>query len=171
MIMTKMMIPMIKRSFPELSSYDLCSAQPTGPTALKFDWISYNFPCWKSNWIDYRISDKQFDIDGYDGWTVYEVSFESIERQNREENEYKIGKTVTRISNKGNETVEVLTKENCHWLIDNKKYQEFKSFFQEGDNIVYFRSPQNSWFVLAGREGFSIIRDNKIVKTYITLMS
>ena len=165
------MIPMIKKISPELSAYEICSTQSmTGPTTLEFDWISDNFPCWKYNWIDYRISEKQFNIDDYQGWTVYEMSFELIEQQVQEANEYRIGKTRTRKS-KGIETVEVITEKDCYWITKDKRYQEFKASFQEGDSLVYFRSPENSWLALAGREGFSIIRDNKVVKTYITIMS
>jgi 6-phosphogluconolactonase len=48
---------------------------------------------------------------------------------------------------------------------------KFKNKYKEGDELYYFRSDQKSWKGLYGRLGHAIIRNNKVVAVFVTLMS
>jgi len=42
---------------------------------------------------------------------------------------------------------------------------------QEGDVVWRFSSPPDSWRYLAGRAGFALVRDGKIVHSRMTILS
>ena len=53
----------------------------------------------------------------------------------------------------------------------NDKWEAFKTKYQDGDQIYKFSSSKESWEKLAGREGYSLIRDDQIIAEIITLMN
>ena len=46
-----------------------------------------------------------------------------------------------------------------------------KLVIQEGDVVWRFSSPPDSWRYLAGRAGFALVRDGKIVHSRMTILS
>lgn len=42
---------------------------------------------------------------------------------------------------------------------------------RKGDDLYEFRTPEESWDNLAGREGIALVRKGKIVAEIITIMS
>jgi len=169
-----MKIPIIERAFPELRAYDLISTQTmcsSNPSMdYGFDIITNHFPSREFEWMNYKVKDYSLVIDDFKGWIVFEISFESIERKNKDENEYLIGKSRTRKS-KGVDIIEIIAEKDCQWITTKDSYVTFKNSYIDGDILVYFKSPENSWYALAGREGFAIVRNNKVIKQYITTMN
>lgn len=53
----------------------------------------------------------------------------------------------------------------------NDQWRDFKSRLRKGDVIAFFRSDDESWEGLYGREGYAIIRDGKVVHIIITILS
>ncbi len=53
----------------------------------------------------------------------------------------------------------------------NQEWEKFKSRIQSGDELWEFSSPEESWKRLAGRAGFCILRQGRIVDAIITLMN
>ena len=51
------------------------------------------------------------------------------------------------------------------------RWVDFREKLREGDELWEFKSPQKSWDNLAGREGYCIVRDGKVVEHIITVMS
>lgn len=51
------------------------------------------------------------------------------------------------------------------------RFKAFVAPMVKGDEYWFFRSDPASWAALAGREGYVIIRDNKVVASYATRMS
>jgi hypothetical protein len=51
------------------------------------------------------------------------------------------------------------------------EWQKFKSQLRRGDCIVFFRSNPASWNVLAGVEGYALIRGKKLVLEMLTSMN
>jgi hypothetical protein len=52
-----------------------------------------------------------------------------------------------------------------------EKFVEFITPMQKGDEYWFFRSSQASWLALAGREGYAILREGKVVAAYLTRRS
>ena len=50
-------------------------------------------------------------------------------------------------------------------------WEKFKRQIQPGDSLVFFRSDKKSWSGLYGREGYAIIRNGKVVKVMIGVLS
>ncbi len=53
----------------------------------------------------------------------------------------------------------------------NKDWVTFKSQILPGDKIHFFRSDSTSWSSLAGREGYSLVRDGQIITNICTRLS
>ena len=53
----------------------------------------------------------------------------------------------------------------------NASWVEFKSQIEPGDKIYSFESSPESWRILAGREGYILVRNEKVIATMITRMS
>ena len=53
----------------------------------------------------------------------------------------------------------------------NNEWNDFKQKIKKNDQLLFFSSDNKSWSGLCGREGYAIIRDNKIVDTFITLIN
>ena len=51
------------------------------------------------------------------------------------------------------------------------KWRTLLEKMQEGDNLYEFRSSDESWKFLAGREGIALVRDGKIVADIVTSMN
>lgn len=49
-------------------------------------------------------------------------------------------------------------------------WKGFKASIQEGDEIYYFLSDPASWRGLAGREGYVLVRNGKLIKVFITML-
>lgn len=49
--------------------------------------------------------------------------------------------------------------------------QSIRSDMNKRDQLWIFKSPDESWEYLAGRAGFSIVRDDKIIESYLLIMS
>ncbi|MDT8303447.1 MAG: hypothetical protein RQ760_18350 [Sedimentisphaerales bacterium] len=54
---------------------------------------------------------------------------------------------------------------------NNNRWNNFKSKYKDGDEIYYFSSDENSWDGLYGREGYALIRNEKVVLVIITILS
>lgn len=52
-----------------------------------------------------------------------------------------------------------------------KRFDEFTAQYQAGDEIWHYRSPEYSWRMMAGREGYAIVRDGKVVANYTTVLN
>lgn len=52
-----------------------------------------------------------------------------------------------------------------------EKWNDFTSGMIESDEIWFFSNSKAEWASLAGRSGYAIVRDGKIVAAEITLMS
>ena len=52
-----------------------------------------------------------------------------------------------------------------------KRFTEFAARREPGDEIHHFRSPDETWKDLAGREGFIILRDGRTVEQMIVTMN
>jgi hypothetical protein len=59
------------------------------------------------------------------------------------------------------------------WIRNKAKPGDYtgKATLQEGDQIFHYRSPEFSWKMMFGREGFLVFRDNKLVDNQITEMN
>ena len=52
-----------------------------------------------------------------------------------------------------------------------KKWREFVEHVKDGDEVWYFDSGRASFLQLAGRSGFSIVRNGEIVGSFTLFMS
>ncbi len=52
-----------------------------------------------------------------------------------------------------------------------EKWLRLKSSFEEGDELYFFRSDKTSWSQLRGREGYVLVREDKIVSRLVTRMN
>lgn len=55
--------------------------------------------------------------------------------------------------------------------VGSKLWEQWKQNMQPSDRIVEFQSPPDSWAQLAGRAGFALVRDGKVVDTLVTRMN
>jgi hypothetical protein len=46
-----------------------------------------------------------------------------------------------------------------------------KSSFEEGDELYFFRSDKGSWSRLSGQEGYVLVRKDRIVSRFVTVMN
>lgn len=46
-----------------------------------------------------------------------------------------------------------------------------KSSFEEGDELYFFRSDKESWSRLSGQEGYVLVRKDRIVSRFVTVMN
>lgn len=53
----------------------------------------------------------------------------------------------------------------------NAAWEDFKAHVQPGDQIVYFRSPQDTWEGLYGRAGYALVREGVVVHAILTLVN
>ncbi len=53
----------------------------------------------------------------------------------------------------------------------NDRWRELKSRMEAGDELWEFSSPEESWKNLAGRAGFCVVRNGKIVDFLVTIMN
>jgi hypothetical protein len=53
----------------------------------------------------------------------------------------------------------------------NQKWLEFKSQIQPGDKIHDFSSSEESWENLAGRAGYILVREGRVIDTFVTIMN
>ena len=51
------------------------------------------------------------------------------------------------------------------------EWREFISKMQPGDQLRNFFSPNESWLLMAGRAGYAIVRQDKVVDAFITILS
>jgi hypothetical protein len=51
------------------------------------------------------------------------------------------------------------------------KWNPFIAEMAPGDELWRFRSPGRTWANLAGRAGYSIVRDGKVIRSLVTLMN
>jgi len=54
---------------------------------------------------------------------------------------------------------------------NNDNWNEFKSKYNDGDELYFFTSDEKSWSGLYGREGYALIRNEKVVLVIITILS
>jgi hypothetical protein len=54
---------------------------------------------------------------------------------------------------------------------NNDEWKKFKSNYKDGDEIFYLTSDEKSWRGLYGREGYALIRNEKVVLVIITGLS
>jgi hypothetical protein len=52
-----------------------------------------------------------------------------------------------------------------------ERWLRFKSQMKDGDELWEFSSPPITWKYLAGRAGLSIVRNDKIVDSIVTIMN
>ena len=62
-------------------------------------------------------------------------------------------------------------QEMCDNYKKDVSWQRLKPLLFEGDEIWYFDSPREYWNKLAGRRGYAIIRDGKIVGGFFTALN
>lgn len=53
----------------------------------------------------------------------------------------------------------------------NARWEKFKAEIRNGDELWVFESPGESWEKLAGRTGFCIVREGRIIDAIITRMN
>ncbi|MHC4879364.1 MAG: hypothetical protein ACYTGL_23160 [Planctomycetota bacterium] len=53
----------------------------------------------------------------------------------------------------------------------NKLWEQFKAQIEDSDELWEFRSSEASWEHLAGRAGFAVVRDGKVIDCLVTLMN
>jgi hypothetical protein len=53
----------------------------------------------------------------------------------------------------------------------NGRWEEFKLQWRDGDKIFEFSSPTEAWKHLEGREGYVLVRREKVIATIITRVS
>jgi hypothetical protein len=51
------------------------------------------------------------------------------------------------------------------------RWNPFIASMLPGDELWRFRSPNRTWANMAGRAGYSIVRDGKVIRSLITLMN
>ena len=66
-------------------------------------------------------------------------------------------------------TVEEL--ESPSYTVSGEYWEEIKSSLQEGDEIYYFRTDDDSWSSFAGSIGFAVMRGDTVIHTMLTMMS
>ncbi|MEO0453678.1 MAG: hypothetical protein AAFY98_06020 [Verrucomicrobiota bacterium] len=59
------------------------------------------------------------------------------------------------------------------WIEREAKLEEYTGDVetQEGDKLYYYNSPGFAWEMLFGREGFLLVRDNKVIDNHLTTMN
>ena len=55
-----------------------------------------------------------------------------------------------------------------HW---HNEWREFISQMQPGDQLRHFFSSEESWLLMAGRAGYAIVRQGKVVDAFITILN
>jgi hypothetical protein len=53
----------------------------------------------------------------------------------------------------------------------NDKWQALLAQMQPGDELWEFSSSQESWQALAGRAGFAVVRNGKVIASMVTMMN
>ena len=53
----------------------------------------------------------------------------------------------------------------------NVKWEALKAEMHPGDELYAFRSPPESWQALAGRMGYALVRDGRVVREVVTLLN
>jgi hypothetical protein len=53
----------------------------------------------------------------------------------------------------------------------NAQWEALKAAMQPGDELYAFRSSPESWIARAGRDGFALVRDGKVVREVITMLN
>ena len=51
------------------------------------------------------------------------------------------------------------------------EFDAFASKAKDGDELWWFKSPLESWQNMCGRAGYAILRDGKVIATYVSKMS
>jgi hypothetical protein len=52
-----------------------------------------------------------------------------------------------------------------------KDWAAFKAENRTGDHVVYFRNSDARWRVMAGAEGYAIVRSGKVIHTFLVAMN
>lgn len=65
----------------------------------------------------------------------------------------------------------VLDSDECSKEIASKNWKEFKNTYEDGDAIWFYCSPAGTWENLMGSQGYAIFRNDKLIKSYTTLMN
>lgn len=55
------------------------------------------------------------------------------------------------------------------WIHD--EWVKLKSKMQPDDELWYFRSPEHTWRMMAGREGYAIVRNGEPIDCIVTCLS
>lgn len=53
----------------------------------------------------------------------------------------------------------------------NAQWETFKAQMQPGDELWTFRSDDGSWKMLAGREGYALVRNGEVIDEIVTVLS
>ena len=53
----------------------------------------------------------------------------------------------------------------------NKEWLKFRERIRPGDELWEFSSPSETWKLLCGRAGISLVRENEIINNIITVMN
>ena len=172
--MFKTTIPMINRNFPELSFKDIMTSDSLkdkiAPKCAMKVIFSNKDNSVEYDWKDYSLGVFDGKFDRFNGYELLITSFELVEKKNNDENNFSIGKE--RVEWYGDEkTVKILAEADFYWIVNSKKYQEFKEKYQDGDILVYYNSSPSSWGSLCGRSGLALIRGSEVVHSYGMWMS
>jgi len=52
-----------------------------------------------------------------------------------------------------------------------REWEALKAAMQPGDELYAFHSSPESWHALAGRRGFALVRNGKVVRKVVTLLN
>jgi hypothetical protein len=58
--------------------------------------------------------------------------------------------------------------------LEDKQWLQFKSQVRKGDEIWYYKSPMETWtewFPRCGREGYALVRDDKVIDEILLAIS
>jgi hypothetical protein len=57
--------------------------------------------------------------------------------------------------------------------LEDEDWLQFKAQMQQGDEIWYYRTPPDTWtgFPLSGREGYALVRDEKVIDEILLSIS
>lgn len=55
--------------------------------------------------------------------------------------------------------------------IGSREWQRIKLQMQPGDELYKFRSPPETWAIMAGRAGIALVRDGKVIEMLITSLN
>jgi len=80
--------------------------------------------------------------------------------------------------------VTVFEAEVEHWVVDkgngskvvpfgrsHDEWNRFKSQMRNGDELWYYDSGGHSWACIRGRRGYAIVRDGRVIASYLTAIS